>query len=230
MIMKEYSGASKWYLVLCVLFTVTGFIMLIWPHLTLSLLGLVLGIAMLVLGIAHIILYFTKDNSGAVLQMDLTEGVIFASFGAFMLMHMEFVNMALPFGTGILLLIGGITKIQYALDMKRVYFSRWTVMLGFAAVLILLGVLLLYNPFKEAVMIRFIGASLILDGVLSLISILMLSHRRKQIVKGKLPQKVLTRIGGGGEVVEEVQPQQTMPAAQAGEAWHEAKNGAEETE
>ncbi len=203
--MKEYSGVSKWYIILCVLFVITGVVMLIWPHLTLDLLGLVLGVGMLVVGVAHIIIYFTKDNLGSVMQPDLTVGVIFAAFGAFMLMHINVVNMILPFGAGILLLIGGITKIQYAIDMKRLYFSKWMTLLIFAIILIVLGILLLYNPFKDDILIYFIGACLILDGMLSIISLLMISHRKKQIDKGKMPQKVLARINGPakGEVVEE---------------------------
>ena len=192
--MKEYSGVSKWYIILCVLFVITGIVMLVWPHLTLDLLGLVLGVGMLVIGVAHIIIYFTKDNMGSIMQPDLTVGVIFGAFGAFMLMHIDVVNMILPFGAGILLLIGGITKIQYAIDMKRLYFSKWMTLLIFAVVLIGLGLTLLYNPFKDKVLIYFIGSCLILDGLLSIISLLMISHRRKQIVKGKMPQKVIARI------------------------------------
>ena len=203
--MKEYSGVSKWYIILCVLFVITGVVMLIWPHLTLDLLGLVLGVGMLVVGIAHILIYFTKDNLGSVLQPDLTVGVILAAFGAFMLMHMDFVPMILPFGAGILLLIGGITKVQYAIDMKRLYFSKWMTLLVFAGILTLLGVLLLYNPFKDNVLIYFIGSCLILDGLLSIVSVLMITHRKKQFDRGKVPSKVLARINGPvkSEVVEE---------------------------
>ena len=203
--MKEYSGVSKWYIILCVLFVITGVVMLIWPHLTLDLLGLVLGVGMLVVGIAHILIYFTKDNLGSVLQPDLTVGVILAAFGAFMLMHMDFVPMILPFGAGILLLIGGITKVQYAIDMKRLYFSKWMTLLVFAGILTLLGVLLLYNPFKDNVLIYFIGSCLILDGLLSIVSVLMITHRKKQFDRGKVPSRVLARINGPvkSEVVEE---------------------------
>lgn len=203
--MKEYSGVSKWYIILCVLFVITGIVMLIWPHLTLDLLGLVLGVGMLVVGIAHILIYFTKDNLGSILQPDLTVGVILAAFGAFMLMHMDFVPMILPFGAGILLLIGGITKVQYAIDMKRLYFSKWMTLLIFSGVLILLGVILLYNPFKDNVLIYFIGSCLILDGLLSIVSVLMITHRKKQFDRGKVPNKVLARINGPvkSEVVEE---------------------------
>ena len=179
--------------------------MLIWPHLTLDLLGLVLGVGMLVVGIAHILIYFTKDNLGSILQPDLTVGVILAAFGAFMLMHMDFVPMILPFGAGILLLIGGITKVQYAIDMKRLYFSKWMTLLIFSGILILLGVILLYNPFKDNVLIYFIGSCLILDGLLSIVSVLMITHRKKQFDRGKVPNKVLARINGPvkSEVVEE---------------------------
>jgi len=201
--MKEYKAVSKWLIILSVLLVATGLVMLIWPNLTISLLGNVLGMGMLIVGIAHIIIYFTKDHFGTVMHMDLTVGVLFASLGAFMLMHADFVSVALPFGIGILLLIGGISKIQYALDMKRIYYSRWYIMLIFAIILILFGILMLYNPFRDHVLVYVIGAALLLDGLLSILSILLISHRTRQIAKGKYTGPVKGKAADGNAVIEE---------------------------
>ena len=201
--MKEISGVSKWLIIVSVLLTVTGLVMLIWPNMTLSLLGKVLGMGMLVVGIAHIILYFTKDHEGNVLQMDLTIGVVMAALGGFMLMHADFVSVALPFGVAVLLLIGGINKIQYALDMRRVYYRRWNVMLIFAAVLILFGIIMLYNPFVEWLLVYMIGAALLLDGLLSILSVLLISHRSRQIANGKFTGPVKGKTKNGDSIIEE---------------------------
>ena len=70
----------------------------------------------------------------------------------------------MPFAVGILLLIGGIVKLQNAIDMKRLGFLRWKVVLFFALLLFLMGGLLIYNPFEGRGLLVYIGVSLILDG------------------------------------------------------------------
>ncbi len=199
--MAANHSVSRWLVGISVLYLITGIMMLFWPHLTLEMLGKVLGIGLLAVGCANIILYMTRDHMDGILQMDLTEGVIFAAFGAFMLLHSDFVDMALPFGIGILLLIGGISHIQYALDMRRIGFLRWKMMLLCAAALIILGALLIYNPFAETILIYYMGISLIFNGGLSIVSILMISHRLKQIRAGKIPPSGIKGKNADGDLI-----------------------------
>ena len=183
--MQEIKQTSKWFILTSVLYVVTGLVMIVWPNLTMEMLGKVLSIGMLVVGIGHIIIYFTKDHMESILHMDLTIGVILAAFGAFMLFHEEFVSMALPFGVGILLLIGGIMKIQHSIDMRRLGFRKWAIMLVFAIILIGLGMVLVYNPFEGSVLIYYMAGCLILNGILSVICVLLISHKMKKLAKAK---------------------------------------------
>ena len=189
------------YIMLAVLYVITGIVMIAWPHLTMDLLGKSIAVVMLVVGIAHIIVYFTKDHMASVLQMDLTIGVVFASFGAFMLFHSDFVSIALPFGIGILLAIGGLTKIQYAVDMSRVQIAHWKVLLFFSILMLALGAILIYNPFSDIVLIYYIAVSLILNGILDIISVLVISHRLKQIARKGGAVHVKATQADGSQVV-----------------------------
>ncbi len=183
--MENIGKSQKFFIIMSVLFIIVGIVLLIWPNITVDLLGKSIGIGMLVLGVTHLIIYFTRDHMATILQMDLTVGVIMAAFGAFMLMHADFVEMALPFGIGILLLIGAMTTLQYAIDMKRVRIRAFRSYLFFAFVLIILGILLIYNPFSQKVLVYVIAGSLILDGLLNVTSVLILSHRMKKIARGE---------------------------------------------
>ena len=210
--MKEAFKSQQFYIILSVLYVITGIVILIWPNMTMPLLGKALGIGMLVVGFTHIIVYFTKDHFATILHMDLTIGVVFAAFGAFMLMHADFVEMAIPFGVGILLLIGAMTKIQYALDMKRMYAVRWKIMLVLALILAVLGIVLLYNPFSATVLLYVIAISVILDGILNIFCVLFLSHRMKQISRGKYPAPMPQNVPQPGPV-QPGAPAQPMPPA-----------------
>ena len=168
-----------------VLYVITGVLMCVWPNISLDLLGKALGVGMLVVGVTDIIIYFTKDHLAGILEMDLTIGVILAAFGAFLLLHGDFVGVALPFGVGILALIGGISKIQYALDMRQLKIRRWRLLVLVAVAMIIMSMLLIYNPFTEKVLIYVMAVILIAEGLLNIFCILVVSHRVKKINRAR---------------------------------------------
>ena len=185
--MKRVFQSQSFFIVLSVLYVITGIVILFWPNLTMPLMGTAFSIGMLVVGCTNMIIYFTKDHFNSILSIDLTIGVVFAAFGAFMLMHRDFVEILIPFAVAILLLMGAMIKIQYAFDMRQLRVKHWKLMLLFVFLLAVAGIVLLYNPFKGNVLLYFIGGAMIFEGILNIFSILFVSHRMKQISRGKFP-------------------------------------------
>ena len=71
--------------------------------------------------------------------------------------------------------------------MRRLKFQHWNVLLIFSIVMMVLGALLIYNPFSGELLIVLIGISLILDGAVNIVSTLCIAQRIKK----------LNRQGGG---------------------------------
>ena len=174
-------SVSRWYIILSVLYVIVGIIMVAWPNATVSMIGTVIGVGMLVSGVTRVIIYFTRNHMLGIVEMDLTLGVTFAAFGAFMLLHKETVETMLPFAVAILLMIGAISKLQYALDMKQLSFRYWKVFLLFTILIMALGVILICDPFSESVLLIYMAVSLMIEGVLNILAVLMISHRLKRM-------------------------------------------------
>lgn len=181
--MEEVRGFRKSFIILSVFYVIAGIVLLFWPEMSIGLFCKVLGIGMLVAGLTHVIIYFTKDHMLNVMQMDLVIGVLCVSFGAYFLLHPEFVENALPFAVGVLLLMGAIVKLQNSIDMKRLHFRFWKVVLFFAVMMLISGGLLIYNPFVGHILTLFIGTTLILDGLLNIICMLCIAHLFKKSYK-----------------------------------------------
>lgn len=181
--MEEIRGFHKNFIILSVFYVIAGTVLLFWPEMSIELFCKVLGIGMLIAGLTHVIIYFTKDHMLNIMQMDLVIGVLCVSFGAFLLLHPEFVQNALPFVVGVLFMMGGIVKLQNAIDMKRFHFRFWKAVLFFAVVMLILGAVLIYNPFRGEILTLYIGISLILEGILNIICMLCIAHLVKKAVK-----------------------------------------------
>ena len=70
----------------------------------------------------------------------------------------------LPVLFGLLLVVGAMSEVQTAFDMKRMEDGRWYFSLIAAVVLAVLGLVILANPFSTAlVLMRFTGAALVVE-------------------------------------------------------------------
>lgn len=182
--MNEVKEFSKKYIFVSALYVVLGIVLLAWPSASMKMICYGLGFVMVVLGITYGFIYFTKENLAGFLQMDLVIGIICLAFGVFILLNPTFLSTVLPFAMGIILLLGAVVKIQSSLNMKRLNFSKWYLVLIVALVIVALGIVLLCNPFEqERYMIIYIGICLILDGVTNLTSLICIQVRVKKLAK-----------------------------------------------
>ena len=182
--MNEVKQFSKSYILVSALYVVLGIVLLVWPTASVKMICYGLGFVMVVLGITYGVIYFTKDNLAGFLQMDLVIGIVCLAFGVFILLNPTFLATVLPFAMGIILLLGAIVKIQSSLNMKRLHFGRWYLVLICALLIIVLGIVLLCNPFQsERYMIFYIGCCLILDGLINLVSLFCIQSRVKKLTR-----------------------------------------------
>ncbi len=189
--MKEVKSFSKSYIFLSALYVALGVVLIAWPSLSLRMIGIALGIVMIVLGITYAIIYYTKDNLQGFLQMDLVIGIVCFAFGIFILLNQSFLGEVLPFAMGIILLLGAVVKIQSSLNMRKLRFRKWYLVLICAAVIVALGIVLLCNPFQkyddpakaEHYMLLYIGGCLVLDGLTNLVSLFCIQSRVRRLAK-----------------------------------------------
>ncbi|MDY3248953.1 MAG: DUF308 domain-containing protein [Candidatus Choladocola sp.] len=182
--MNEVKEFRKSYIFVSALYVVLGIVLLARPTVSVKMICNGLGFLMIVLGITYGIIYFTKDNLEGFLQMDLVIGIICLAFGVFILLNPTFLASVLPFAMGIILLLGAVVKLQSSLNMKRLRFRKWYLVLLFAVLIVVLGIILLCNPFQqEKHMILYIGICLILDGMTNLVSMISIQVKVKKLAK-----------------------------------------------
>lgn len=180
--MENGREVKKSFCILSVAYLVIGMVLLLWPDISVHTFCFVFGIGMIIFGGAYLIIYFTKDKYMRVMQPDLVVGVVCTATGAYILMKMEYMLELIPFAMGIVALLGGIVKIQSSLDLRRLNAARWYIMLVWSLVLLVLGIILIANPFDEQqeLVVMLIAVSLLLDGIGNLVSIFWTGIRLKR--------------------------------------------------
>ena len=157
-------------LVTSIVCVVLGLVLLLVPGLALHLVGKLLGALVFIYGIMNVISYFRSDGIHPVFRFGLVYGVVFALIGALLFNRSGAVASIVPLVFGIVLLVNGVSSLQSALDLKRMRYGRWWLSLGTALVTLILGLILVFNPFgTAALLVRIIGAVLVYQGISNLL-------------------------------------------------------------
>ena len=156
----------KWEAILTgVLYILLGIVALVIPETMQKTLGYLIGIVLIVAGLISIICYLLRDARENYYHNEFVFGLVGMVLGAAVLYKVEVIISLIPFILGILVLFSGCSKLQDAIDLKRLSYGSWAGMLVMAAINIILGIVLICNPFKAAIVLfRVLGVGLILSG------------------------------------------------------------------
>lgn len=159
---------------------VLGLIMVIFPEQSNDIIIIAIGIALCIWGILRLVSYFSHDSLEIFGSFSLVQGASLIGFGIFFIVCPSALQIFLATSLGIIIIIGGVMKLQYAVDMIRLKVSYWWISLVTAIITIALGVISLINPFTVSKwLMLFIGIAFLANGILDLVSVILLSNRIK---------------------------------------------------
>lgn len=161
-------------LMTCIFEILTGILLLVNPVGFTSGIIILCGIVLAVMGVGSLIQYFRTDAETAAQKNSLAKGIICIISGLFCAFRFNWFIITFPLLTviyGILNLLCGISKVQWAVDMLRAKKKYWFIEVTGAFLTIVFAVMILGNPFAStAVLWTFIGVTLIVEAVMDVIA------------------------------------------------------------
>ena len=145
------------------------------------------GIVLMIMGISTTIKYFRTEPEEAAVSQILVKGLLMLLAGAFCAFNSHWFIATFPVLTlvyGVVILITGITKVQWTIDIIRMKRSKWFWAAISAAISIVCGVVIITSPFSTtAVLWMFIGISLIVEAVFDMIGSILGNRERVDCTK-----------------------------------------------
>ena len=180
---KQWIKDMKKQFTLTAIFSILlGLVLVIWPDATKMAVSYMIGAALVVLGVIQVVRYFVYEVRLDLFRYDFVSGLILLGVGVFLLMRPEIIVGFLPVLLGMAIVIDGAVKIQQSMDLLRVGYRHWWLVLLLAVLALAAGVVLLVNPFEAAsTLVLMIGIVLIYDGVTDLWTISRVSGRLRQM-------------------------------------------------
>ena len=142
------------------------------------------GAVLCIFGLTRLVSYWLTERGDSFGSFGLVQGAALLLCGGYVLFRPEVLYGILTTACAIFLIVDGVMKLQYAADLHRMQARGWWSVLAVALLMIVLGSVILFNPFGTMVtLMTFLGAVLIADGVLDIAAILYVHIVSKRVKK-----------------------------------------------
>lgn len=137
---------------------------------------------MCVYGVYSFVEYFVKNRTEAFGTFGLVKGIALVVFGVFVFLNPDYVSQMLATIVGIALIIDGVVKAQYSIDLLRLKSNRWWHLLIPAAIVLILGIIVVFNPKEtDPPYMLFVGIVLLIDAAIDIFTLIYLSSCIKKL-------------------------------------------------
>lgn len=161
-----------------IVLTVAGFILLFYPIEITKMIAYIAAVIFLLMGLAQVIGYLRNDLGEGRYSGGMVVGVILIILGIIIFVRAEAIISIIPMIFGIIILISGILKLQQSIDLARMKVSKWSTVLVTALLNIVLGGIIIFNPFSTVTtLLQLVGIGLIYSGISDIIATLYVSHQ-----------------------------------------------------
>lgn len=171
--------AKKWkwtFIGIAFAMMILGVCLVIWPHISATVLCYLFGALILLTGIVRIVCCTRHRVSAFFHYYEFPLGLLDLLFAVFLFSRPQHVILILPIVIGIMIMIDSMFKLQMAVDWKRMGLRRWWSMFLLSIISILFSFLLILDPFEGSrTLMILIGLSLIVDSIQSFCSIIYIS-------------------------------------------------------
>ena len=143
-----------------------GLVLLLIPGTLNKVIGILIGAALLVVGVLAIIKYTKEKEEGS--NLNLVSGILYSVLGVIIIIYPYSIINLVTICLGVYLIINGLLKLKLALVLKKVT-DKWIGTLVMGIVTIILGLLLIFNPFAGITITKLAGAFLVVVAIFDLI-------------------------------------------------------------
>ncbi|MGN0513587.1 MAG: DUF308 domain-containing protein [Lachnospiraceae bacterium] len=174
--MNIFKAMKKNVIVTSSIYIIVGLILAIFPGSTARTIGYAFATVILIAGLGFLYRFIVKDCVYSFVGNELVVGIVLVLASVFVYARVEDVMSFIPLLLGILILVSGLSKLQNAIGLHRMQYRGSKVVLIMAILNILLGILLILNPFDAiTTLIMLIGIGLILSGLTDIITSLWIA-------------------------------------------------------
>ncbi|MBQ3307020.1 MAG: DUF308 domain-containing protein [Bacilli bacterium] len=159
-----------------------GILLIVRSEATIMTISYVIGGVLIAIGVLAEI-GFLKENKNNITKtdMDVIYGIVCIILGIVVINNPEAIASIIPLVIGIIIIVNSAVKLQYSLELKKEKNDLWLSTLILSIVMLVCGVVLIFNPFAGAVLLtKIVGVFILVYAVLDLLSTFFIRNTLKK--------------------------------------------------
>ena len=159
-----------------------GILLIVQSEATIVTISYIIGGILIALGVIAGIKFIKNIKERTKNDLDVVYGIVCIILGVLVIKNPEAIASIIPFVLGLIIIINSATKLQYSFELYKEKNKLWLSTLILSIIMVVCGIVLIFNPFKGAILItRIVGVFILVYAVLDLISTFVISQTFKKI-------------------------------------------------
>lgn len=164
-------------IIMSLVLLILGLLLIFQSEATIVTISYIIGAILIALGALAIIKFIKKVKGVEEINFDIVYGIVTIIFGILIIKNPHAIASVIPIVIGIGIIINSATKLQYSFELKSHKSTLWKSTMIISIISTICGIILLFNPFKGAVIItRVIGIFIVIYSVLDIFSTLSIKR------------------------------------------------------
>lgn len=180
-LMKKFFRSS---IITSAILVVLGILLIFQSEATIVSISYIIGGILVGIGCLAIIKFVKNTNNVAKEELDIVYGVVTIILGILIITNPGAIASIIPIIMGIGIIISSATKLQYSFELKANENDLWKPTMVISIISIVCGIILLFNPFKGAVMLtKIVGIFIVIYAILDAVSTFTIKRNIGEIHK-----------------------------------------------
>lgn len=190
MVLEYAKRCEKNMLISTVVTLVLGLVLAFEPGGSIKVITGLIATLFLLIGILQLIDYLKQSKLEKMMSLSLILGLVLSGIGVFLFLNIESLVNFITTIIGVSILVKSLFKLQFAFNLKGIS-EKWFYNLIVGVVGVILGIVLLVNPFESAeLFLRIIGILLALGSILELIETFMVLKTIDDVTELPFEEKI----------------------------------------
>ncbi len=145
---------------------------------------IIIGAILVLDGIIDIVNYLSSDKDYRMFSLGVFEGIIELLTGTLFLLNYDALITVFPVILGIIIIAKNLFKMQLALNLKQFGYTNWVYALLISFIVILLGIVIIINPFTSLkVLVITSGIIILISEIINIVYSIIIMKNMKTIDK-----------------------------------------------
>ena len=159
-----------------------GILLIFQSEVTIITISYIIGSILIALGVIAAIRFIKHIKDISRSDLDIIYGIVCIILGVVVIESPEAIASVIPFVLGLIIIVNSATKLQYSFELKKEKNDLWLSTLILSIIMVICGIVLIFNPFKGAVLLtRIVGIFILIYSILDLISTIVINNTFNKI-------------------------------------------------